>query len=121
MALLSLKSQFLPKKYLDRPKEACSYGLSKEISSYCNGSILLSYERKTEGFIDRFYISKTDIYLYFFVPEHVYQWDPAALGVYLAAFPVLAMHWLDDAHLLLADDGGPRHRPNFYRLHLEGM
>jgi len=43
------------------------------------------------------------------------------LGVYLAPYPILAMHWQDGDHLLLADDGGPRHAPHFYRLKVEGM
>lgn len=32
------------------------------------------------------------------------------LGMYLAAYPVLAIHWLGDQHLLLADLGGACHK-----------
>lgn len=43
------------------------------------------------------------------------------LALYPAAYRVLALHWQDNHHLLLADDGGPRRKPNVYRLQLEGM
>jgi hypothetical protein len=57
----------------------------------------------------------------------VYFWADAGaergllLGVYLAAYPILAIYWKDHQHLLLADTGGPRNMPNIYRLKLEGM
>jgi WD40 repeat protein len=43
------------------------------------------------------------------------------LGVYKAAYSILAIHWVDHFRLLLADVGGPFHKPNIYRLTLEGM
>jgi hypothetical protein len=43
------------------------------------------------------------------------------LGVYVATYPILAFHWLNCDHLLLADDGGPGHEPHFYRLKVEEM
>ena len=43
------------------------------------------------------------------------------VGIYLAAYAVKTIHWLDQRHLLLADTGGPRDKPNFYRLMLEGF
>jgi WD40 repeat protein len=43
------------------------------------------------------------------------------LALYPAAYRVLSLHWQDNHHLLLADDGGPRRKPNVYRLQLEGI
>jgi WD40 repeat protein len=43
------------------------------------------------------------------------------MGIYLAAYEVMAIHWQDQLHLLLADTGGSRHKPHFYQLKLEGM
>jgi WD40 repeat protein len=57
----------------------------------------------------------------------VYCWEWQGLqavrlvGMYPAAYRILAIHWLDQREMLLADNGGPRHKPNFYRLKLEGF
>jgi WD40 repeat protein len=42
------------------------------------------------------------------------------LGVYRAAYSVGAVHWQNRTQVLLADKGGSRFRPHFYRLKLEG-
>lgn len=41
-------------------------------------------------------------------------------GLYVGAFKIGALYWVDEAHLLLADTGGSLAHPHFYRLHLEG-
>ncbi len=43
------------------------------------------------------------------------------LGVYIATYEIGAIHWQDMHNALLADMGGPRFRPHFYRLKLEGI
>jgi hypothetical protein len=43
------------------------------------------------------------------------------LGLYPAAFRVLALHWFNDTHLIMADTGGPRNKPNMYQLKVEVM
>jgi hypothetical protein len=43
------------------------------------------------------------------------------LGMYVATYEIGAIHWQDNSHIVLADLGGPRFRPHFYRLKLEGM
>jgi WD40 repeat protein len=42
------------------------------------------------------------------------------LGLYVAAYDVGAVYCKDATHLVLADLGGPRFRPHFYYLKLEG-
>jgi WD40 repeat protein len=42
------------------------------------------------------------------------------LGVYVTSYSVGAVHWQNSTHVLLADKGGSRFRPHFYRLKLEG-
>lgn len=57
----------------------------------------------------------------------VYCWEcygpqPGRLaGTFLAAYEIIAIHWLDDHYLLPADTGGPHHKPNIYQLILEGL
>jgi hypothetical protein len=45
--------------------------------------------------------------------------DPVA--VYIAYYPVAAIYWQDNTHVVLADNGGPRNYPYFYHLKLEGL
>jgi WD40 repeat protein len=42
------------------------------------------------------------------------------LGLYVAAYKVGAVHWLDTQNIILADVGPPGGHPQFYRLKLEG-
>jgi WD40 repeat protein len=58
---------------------------------------------------------------------YVYFWSCSGVqaGQFLALYPathfVVAMHWLSDTYLLLADDGGSRNKPNIYHLMLMGF
>ena len=57
----------------------------------------------------------------------VYCWEwrgstPDRLsGLYLAAYEVKTIHWLTCQHLLVADAGKLRNKPNFYHLMLESI
>jgi WD40 repeat protein len=42
------------------------------------------------------------------------------VGMYVATYPVGAFYWQDATHIMLVDLGGPKGRPHFYRLKLEG-
>jgi len=43
------------------------------------------------------------------------------VGVYVATYEIGAIYWQNATHVVLADKGGPRFRPHFYRLKLEGI
>jgi WD40 repeat protein len=43
------------------------------------------------------------------------------LGLFVAQYPVLAIHWREQNRVLLADTGGSRGRPSVYDITLEGI
>ena len=57
--------------------------------------------------------------VYFWAPGHLYANHP--VGLYMAPYPIEAIHWQNLKHILLADRGGLQLRPHFYNLVLEGV
>ncbi len=43
------------------------------------------------------------------------------LAIYVTTYDVGAIHWKDEAQILLADQGGAQYLPHFYQLKLEGI